>query len=384
MVFRWAVAAALGVVIVVVGAYAVYTVRAVIVRIIIALFIAMSLDPAVRWLVRHRIRRSIAVTVIFALALGAFTGFVWSVAPPLATEATDLAEDLPDYAQQLYNQSETYREFADEYGVTQKITDFLGTLPAKLGPDVFGIAQRFLSALFNVLLIVVLTIYFMADLPRLRRGIVRLVPTERRSQTAEVVNVVVDKVGGYMIGNLIISLFAGISTFVCLSLVGMPFALPLAFFVAITDLIPLVGATIGAAGCVLVALFTVDLLPHALIVLIFFVAYQQLENYLIAPRVLRNTVDLSSVAVLVAALIGGSILGAVGALAAIPVAAAIKVLMTPIVPELDEEHHRAAGGEDHHHLHLSGRLRGPRWGWRWRRLRWKPPQIAGADQNAGK
>jgi predicted PurR-regulated permease PerM len=181
----------------------------------------------------------------------------------------------------------------------------------------------------------VLTIYFMLDLPRLRRGIVRLFPRSRRPRAAQAVNVVVDKVGGYMIGNLIISLFAGVSSFICLFVLDVPFALPLAVFVALTDLIPLVGATIGAVGCVLVALFTVDLWPAAILVAAFFLLYQQVENYLIAPRVLRNTVDMSSVAVLLAALIGGSILGVVGALMSIPIVAAGKVLMTPIVEALD-------------------------------------------------
>jgi predicted PurR-regulated permease PerM len=334
-VYRWAVAGGLGVVTVAAGVMAVYSVRAVLVRVFIALFVAVSLDPAVRWLTRHGVRRSYAVTVIFLLVVLFLVGFVWSVAPPLAKQATNLANDIPGYAQQLAKRSQTYREFTDRYGLTQKITDYVGSLPAKVGSDMFGLAQRFLGALLNLLLIVVLSIYFMADLPRIRRGVVRLAPSARRPQVALAVNIVVDKVGGYMIGNLIISLFAGASTFLCLSLAGVPFALPLAFFVAITDLVPMVGATLGAAGCVLVALFTVDLWPGAIVVTIFFIAYQQLENYLIAPRVLRNTVDLSSVVVLLAALIGGSLLGAVGALMAIPVAAAAKVLVTPMVAALD-------------------------------------------------
>jgi predicted PurR-regulated permease PerM len=165
---------------------------------------------------------------------------------------------------------------------------------------------------------------------------VRLVPRQGRPHAAQAINVVVDKVGGYMIGNLIISLFAGVSSFVCLFVMDVPFALPLAFFVAVTDLIPLIGATVGAVGCTVVALVTGDVWPTAVVVAVFFLLYQQLENYLIAPRVLRNTVDLSSVAVLLAALVGGATLGVVGALMAIPVVAAIKVLMTPVVQALNE------------------------------------------------
>jgi predicted PurR-regulated permease PerM len=139
-----------------------------------------------------------------------------------------------------------------------------------------------------------------------------------------------------MIGNIIISLFAGVSTFACLRLVGVPFALPLAVTVAIADLIPMVGATLGAVICVLVSVFTVDIWPAAVIVLLFFVAYQQLENYLIAPRVMRNTVDLSAVVVLLAALIGGTVLGLVGAVMAIPIAATVKVVMTPRIAAMYE------------------------------------------------
>jgi predicted PurR-regulated permease PerM len=139
--------------------------------------------------------------------------------------------------------------------------------------------------------------------------------------------VVVDKVGGYMIGNIIISLLAGLTSFGCLELVGVPFALPLAVTVALTDLIPMVGATLGAAVCVLVSLLTAGVWPASVVVLAFFIAYQQIENYLIVPRVMRSSVDLPSMAVLLVALVGGTLLGLVGAVMAIPVAAAVKVLI---------------------------------------------------------
>jgi predicted PurR-regulated permease PerM len=333
--YRLAIAAALGLLTVALGAFAVYSVREVLVQVLIALFVAVSLDPAVRLLIRHGVRRSLAVGIILALALVILAGFIWSLVPPLVGQAGDLLNNIPHYLQDLSERSKTYREIADRYGLTQKLTDFAKTLPGKVGGGALGVVTGIFSALFNVLLITVLTIYFMADLPRIRRGLVRLVPRTGRPRAAQAVNVVVDKVGGYMIGNLIISLFAGVSSFVCLLALGVPFALPLAVWVALTDLIPMIGASIGAAGCCIVALATGDV-TSTVVVLIFFVAYQQLENYLIAPRVLRNTVDLSSIAVLLAALTGGAILGVVGALMAIPIAAAIKVLMTPVVEALNE------------------------------------------------
>jgi predicted PurR-regulated permease PerM len=335
-VFRWGAGAALGVLAVVVGVLAVYTVRQVLVEVVIALFVAVSLDPAVRWLINRGVRRTIAVAVIFVLTLALLVAFFWSMTPPLVRQATELASNVPQYLAELQDRSKTYRELADKYGLTQKLTDYAATLPGKIGGDALGFVRRFLGAVLNVLLVIVLTIYFMVDLPRLRRGLVRLFPRNRRPRVAQAVNVVVDKVGGYMIGNLIISVVAGVASFVCLVAVGVPFALPLAVFVAITDLIPMIGATIGAVGCTIVALFTVGPWPGTVVVAVFFLLYQQLENYLIAPRVLRNTVDLSSVAVLLAALVGGAVLGVIGAVMAIPIVAAGKMLMTPMVEALNE------------------------------------------------
>jgi predicted PurR-regulated permease PerM len=175
--------------------------------------------------------------------------------------------------------------------------------------------------------VLVFTIYFMADLPRLRHGLVYLFPAERRARAGQVVDLVVDKVGGYMIGNIIISIIAGLVSYAAFRVLGVRFALPLAFLVGVFDMIPQIGATLGAVVVVVVTLFTTELWPTTVLVAAFFVAYQQLENYLIAPRVLRTTVELGAAAVLLAGLIGATVLGLVGALMAIPIAAAFNVLL---------------------------------------------------------
>jgi predicted PurR-regulated permease PerM len=336
LVFRWAAAATLGVLTVLLGAAAVYAVRGLLVLVVIALFIAVSLDPAVRWLVRRGMRRSLAVTLIILAMLALLALFIWSVAPPLVGQGGKLLRDLPGYVRSLPDQSPTFRELSERYNLADKLSRLAADLPGRIGGSALGFARQFLGALLSALTVVVLTIYFMADLPRLRRGLVRLFPKARRPRVADIVNVVVDKVGAYMIGNIIISVFAGVSSFLCLEILRVPFALPLAVTVAITDLIPLVGATLGAAFCVLVAVFTTDLWPNAVVLAAFFVAYQQIENYLIAPRVLRNTVDLPEVAVLLTALMGASVLGVPGALMAIPVAAAVKVVLSPTIEAMHE------------------------------------------------
>jgi predicted PurR-regulated permease PerM len=336
-IFLYGVLAALGVLTVYVGAMTVFAVRNVLVQVIIAAFVAVSLDPAVRWMIGKGIKRSQAVAVILVFVLLLAAGLLWLVLPPLIREVPKLVSDFPGYLNHLRERSESLRNLEDRFDLQRRLNEIASDLPGKLGGQALSFGRRFLGALGSTLLIVVLTIYFMADLPRLRRALVRLFPKQYRPAVGNAVNVVIDKVGGYMIGNLIISVIAGVATFIACLALQVPFAVPLAVFVALVDLIPMVGATLGAVVTVVVALATTDLWPNTILLAVFFLLYQQLENYLIAPRVLRNSVQMPALAVLLAALIGGSILGLIGALMAIPVAAAIKAVATPVMRARDEE-----------------------------------------------
>jgi predicted PurR-regulated permease PerM len=327
VLFRWGALASLGAATTVIGLYSLYTVRAILVRIMIALFIAVSLDPAVRWLAGRGMRRGFAVTLIFLLALGLAAAFLVSVIPPLVNQFSNLVDDLPGYLARLQDRSSVIRQLNDRYNLTDQLQGLVGTLPSRLGTGILGFTSRVFGAVINGLTILVFTIYFMADMPRIRAGLVRLFPVERRPQARQVVDLVVDKVGGYMIGNIIISIIAGVASLIAFTVLGVPFPVPLAFVVALCDLIPMIGATLGAVIGVTVALFSTQLFPTTVLVAAFFLAYQQLENYLIAPRVLRTTVELGAAAVLIAGLVGATVLGLVGALMAIPVAAAFSVLL---------------------------------------------------------
>ena len=327
LVFRYGALFSLGAAATIIGLYALYTVRAILVRILIALFIAVSLDPAVRQLAKRGVRRGFAVALIFALALVLVSIFLISVIPPLVTQFGNLVDNLPDYLHRLQSNSSQFRELNDRYNVSDQLQGMVGTLPSRLGTGLLGFTSRVFGAVFNGLTVLVFTVYFMADMPRIRSGLVRLFPVSRRPQARQVVDLVVDKVGGYMIGNIIISLIAGVASFIAFTILGVPYQVPLAFVVAICDLIPMIGATLGAIIGVTVALFSTGLWPTTVLVAAFFIAYQQLENYLIAPRVLKTTVELGAAAVLIAGLIGATVLGLVGALMAIPVAAAFNVLL---------------------------------------------------------
>jgi predicted PurR-regulated permease PerM len=329
-IFRLAAVGTLGVLVTALAAYGVYLVRTILVLVLIALFVAISFEPLVARLIRRGMPRPAAVAVVMGVLILLLGAFVWSVVPPVAEQTGRLLGDLPGYLSRLSEQYRPVREVTDRYHLTDRLTALAANLPGKLAGGAVGFFQQFVGAVTSGFTVLVLAIYFMADLPRLRRGLLALFPPRHRERVGGIVDVVVEKVGGYMIGNIIISVFAGLSSFGCLAALRVPFAVPLAVTVALADLIPMIGATLGAAVCVLVTAFTVGVWPQAVVVLIFFLLYQQVENYLLVPRVYRNTVNMPSAAVLLVALTGGTLLGLAGAIMAIPIAATIKVAVAPV------------------------------------------------------
>jgi predicted PurR-regulated permease PerM len=326
--FRWGAYTSLGVLATAAAAMAVYTARGVLILALIALFLAVSLDPAVRALSRWHIGRGLAILVVVLVVLGLVAAFLQSVIPAMAEQFQAMVRDFPHYLASLQHRSAGVRQISGRYHLTSQISKLFASLPGRLSSGALGISRRVFSALASTLTVAVLTIYFLVDLPRLRRSAVLLFPRAHRTRFSRVAEVMVDKVGSYMLGNILVSLVAGLAAFAALTALRVPFAVPLAFVVAVTDLIPMIGATLGAVVCIAVALLATRLWPTTVLVAAFFVVYQQLENYLIAPRIMRGQVQLSPAAVLLAGLIGGTALGLVGALMAIPIAAGLKVLLT--------------------------------------------------------
>lgn len=322
---RWGFFVGIGVAVAVIGADAMYSIRSMLIRILVALFIAVSLDPAVRWLTRHGMRRNFAVTVILLLFALVTAGFFFSIIPPLVQQGQSLAHSLPADLHHL--ESGPLGGLAKRFNLNARLQQLGATLPATASSSLLGITSRVFSDAISFLTVFVLTIYFMAELPGLRRGLPRLFPVDRRERYAAMSDLVIDKVGDYMIGRLAIAAIAGVSAFVVLLLLGVGYALALAILIAFLDLIPLIGHPIGGAVAVIVALFTTSLWPGVVLVAVFFILYSQVEDYVIVPRVLRTSMDISSTSVLLAALIGASVLGIVGTLMAIPIAAAVKAIL---------------------------------------------------------
>jgi predicted PurR-regulated permease PerM len=302
--------------------------RSVLIIIGLAFFIAAGLDPIVGWLVRHRVPRWAAVLTVIGCGLAVTAAFLAAAIPPLASEATTLTHQIPHYMHDLQNRNSQLGKLNVKYHLQDRLTKLVTNGGGSLVGGVLGAGALVLTTVSAILAIMVLSIYFLAGLPQIKTFAYRLVPHSRRPRVILIGDEILAKVGGYVLGNFITSAIAGLGTYIWLLAWGVPYPLLLGMFVAFLDLIPVIGSTIGGAVVSLVAL-TVSL-PVALATLAFYVGYRLAEDYLIVPRIMGRTVQVPAIVSLVAVLIGGVLLGIVGALIAIPVAAAIRLLLQEI------------------------------------------------------
>ena len=295
-------------------------VRWVLVLIAVALILAIGLQKPIARLEARGMRRGVAVALLVGAVMVVLGGFLAFTLPLVVNETADLADKAPSYIDQLRGQG-WVRDLDQRFDVSSKASSLGDRLP----DEVWSVGQGFLSALVDLLTIVVLTLYFAVNLPRLRQvGGVLLTSTHRATYDT-IVDQIELRVGGYVSGNLVVSVVAGVTAFAACLVAGIPYAAALAFWVALTDLIPAVGALMGAALVGIVAAFT-GWGPF-IGIMIFFLVYQQIENYVLVPRVMRGTVNLSVGAVLLAILVGSEIAGFVGVLLALPVVASLQVIV---------------------------------------------------------
>jgi predicted PurR-regulated permease PerM len=310
---------------------AAWAVKNILLLVVVAAVLAVGLDPAVRRLERLNLPRGWAVLLILLATVGLIVLFSVLVIPPVARGIRQLASDIPGYIDRLQNQNGWFRDVSRKYDLSTKLkslTDRLPSLASASMGKVLGITRSVASVIFNMLTILILTIYFLMALPRGERTAEGLIAGEHRQRNVRIFREALERIGGYVSGNIAISIIAGVASFIFLRVAGVPFAAALALWVAIADLIPTVGATLGAVAAVIVAFFSS--VADGIATTIFFVVYQQVENYVIVPRVMKKAVDLSPAAVIVSVLIGGSLAGFAGALLALPLAAAVKVVIRDV------------------------------------------------------
>ncbi|HEY7584375.1 MAG TPA: AI-2E family transporter [Acidimicrobiia bacterium] len=287
-----------------------------------AFVVSLGLQPAIRWLESKGLRRGTAMAVLILAGLLVMAGAALAVVPLIVDQAAQALGRLPEIWADLRQRSGLVGDLAKRF-------DLGSGLPVDFDP--VAIVGPVLLTLFNVVTLLLLTPYFAVSFPSLKLAVFRLVARDRREDYVYMVNRAVDLTANYIIGNLIISLAAGVTAFIVFSAIGLPYAVALATWVGLMDLIPAIGALIGMIPALIVA--SQVGMKEVVFAIIFFVLYQQFENYVIAPRVMRKAVNLNPALVVIALLVGGSLAGLVGALLALPVAALAKVLVTEFLVE---------------------------------------------------
>ncbi|MGO9067597.1 AI-2E family transporter [Mycobacterium sp.] len=301
----------------------------------VAFFLAIGLEPAASWFVNRGLPRWLATTLVFVVFLAAMGGFVAAAIPPLVQQAEDLVHQVPNYLQQAQDHSSAIGRLNDRFHLQQRITDAVKGSGGSALNEVVSAGTAVFGALADSLIVIVLTVYFLVDMPRIRTTMYRLVPGTRRPRAILIGDEVFAKVGAYVLGNVLISVITGVATFIWLIAFGVPYPLLLAIFVAVLDLVPIVGSTI--AGVVSAAVALTVSLPVCIATAAFFIVFRLLEDYLLMPRIIGRAVKVPGLITVVAVLIGGALLGIVGALVAIPIAAALQLLTQEVLyPRLDE------------------------------------------------
>jgi predicted PurR-regulated permease PerM len=335
--FRVAFSAALGVAVAYGLVRALISVQGVLVLLLTAAFLAIGLNPAVEWLERRHVRRAFAVGLVFLAVLLFFVGFAFAVVPPIAEQAQDFAVAAPDYVAQLQD-NDRIAALDERFGLLERVQDALDD-PQRIGlgaaGGVLGVGRAVFGFFASTLIVFIVTLYFLSNLPSIKATAYRLVPRSRRARVGLLTDEILSRVGGYVAGAVSIAgLNAGL-TYVLLTVLGIDYAVALAMLVFLTGLVPLIGATIGALVVFIVAIFTS--LQAGIVVAVWFLVYQQVENYLLYPRIMQRSVDVSPAATVVAVLIGGALLGVLGALLAIPIAAAMQLVLAEVVaPRQDQ------------------------------------------------
>jgi predicted PurR-regulated permease PerM len=310
------------------------TVRDMLVLIGLALFLAIGLEPAVSMMARHKIPRWAAVTTALVTTLAVVVGFLAAAIPPLARQTTQFITQAPTMLPEALHHNRALSQLNERLQLESRLHQILNGDATSLVNGLLGAGQVVFTAFSSILIVVVLTVYFVADLPRIRATLYRLVPHSRRPRAILLGDEIFAKVGGYVLGNLLISLIAAVLTFAFLAIMGVPYSLLLSIFVGVLDMVPVIGSTVAGVAVCLVAL-TVSL-PICLATAGFFLIYRLAEDYVLVPRIIGRVVKVPALVTVVAVLVGGALLGIVGALVAIPAAAALLLLAREVLfPRLD-------------------------------------------------
>jgi len=314
-----------------VALYLLWRVRTVIGLLLISGFLAVALGPAVESAQGLKLPRGPAILLVFFALLLAMFVVGGLVVPPIVDQVENFVEDVPSYIAEART-NDRLREFDDEYDITQRLQEQAATLPTRLASAagaLQAVTVGVLSRVIQLVTVLTITFFLLLDGRRIIAFLLAQLPADREARCRAVAEDVYRSVGGFVTGALSLAILCGVTSWLVLMILGVPFAVPLGVLMAFLALIPIVGATIGG---VLVGLVTLlgDFPTDTIVWVVFALAYQQLENNVLQPQVYRRTVDLHPLAVIVAILVGSALLGVLGALLAIPIAAAIQIVLKDV------------------------------------------------------
>jgi predicted PurR-regulated permease PerM len=310
--------------------YATFQVLNILILVLIAAIIAIGIEPIISGTMRTlHINRGFTIAIAIFVGLGLLSLFIIFIIPPLVHQISELSTAIPSVLGQAGQRHDWLGKFLTEHQKT--IQDFIATLPSRIVNSfgtILGVTGQIGAFIINTLTVLVLTLFFINQLPGIADRVSLLFEPSKRTMASTTTTKMLEKIGSFVSGNLFTSLICTITTYIALLILGIPYSIPLAMWAGVTDLIPQIGAFIGALPAVILAFYSSPIIGF--IMIIFFVVYQQIENFLITPKVMQKAVDLSPSSVLIATLIGGDLAGVVGILLALPVTAVLKVLVTDI------------------------------------------------------
>lgn len=305
-------------------------VGSILILVLVALFLAAGLNPAVEFFIRRGLKRGWSVFVVIIVVLVGVALFFVALVPVIVDQVTAIVDQTPGWLDQLQTNPRV-QELDERWDVVAKIEEFVtgGEFAGALFGGVVGLGKAVLSFLSSAFIVFVLTLYFVSGLAPLREAMWRLAPATKRPSIKSLGDRVFDDIGAYVAGAFLVALCSGITTLVFLLVIGLgEYAVALASVVAVLGVIPMIGATLGAIVVSAIG-FATDV-NIGIACVIFYVIYQQLENYVIYPRVMQRSFDLPGWAIVVAALVGAALLGVVGTLMAVPTAAAISMVVKEV------------------------------------------------------
>ncbi|MEY3636625.1 MAG: hypothetical protein RL147_1054 [Actinomycetota bacterium] len=332
--FYFGFVATLGVLTAIVLLRALESVSQIFVLILVSLFLATGLNPAVEALRKRNLSRGSAVAVIFSSVILFVVFFAFVVAPPVVSQGSNLIQNAPQLLDDLMK-NRTINSLNDQFGIIDTLQSRLnsvtsdGTLLISTFGGVIGVGQSILSGFFTALTILVLTLYFITSLPQVVNLGLSLVPASRRDRVGKLTNAVIERVGLFVGSQILIAAMAGIFVVVLSTVLSLPSPIAIGMIVFVVALIPLIGHFIGAGVVTLIALTQSPLV--GLIAFVTYVLYVQIENYIVTPRIMKRTLSVPGAVTIISALIGSSLLGLVGGLLAVPVAASIILILNEVV-----------------------------------------------------